>query len=183
VLHISAALAHLGERQTEVNFCPSCPRKSILEALCSIHRSGIAFAVSRVVTSLLLVNFFQAIRSSLVSSISTGNSGRIVLVQAQVVSGVRTEILHGNAFVGADGAESHCFRRTPLERPSEAAFTNLDVPPSDTFIPHPHPCLPVRVNNTYNLVLVRKKKHPFSTGFLLRAIYHALSITDTLLLH
>jgi hypothetical protein len=36
-----AALAHLGERQTEVNFCPSCTLyKSILEALCSIHRSG-----------------------------------------------------------------------------------------------------------------------------------------------
>jgi hypothetical protein len=35
-----AALAHLGERQTEVHFCPSCISKSILEALCSIHRSG-----------------------------------------------------------------------------------------------------------------------------------------------
>jgi hypothetical protein len=35
-----AALAHLGERQTEVHFTSSCIR-SILEALCSIHRSGI----------------------------------------------------------------------------------------------------------------------------------------------
>jgi hypothetical protein len=55
-------------------------------------------------------------------------NGRNVLVQARVVSGVRTEILHGNTFVGAAVAESHCFCRAPLVRRSEAAFTNLDVP-------------------------------------------------------
>jgi hypothetical protein len=40
--HKQAALAHLGERQTEVHFMSFlASAKSILEALCSIHRSGI----------------------------------------------------------------------------------------------------------------------------------------------
>jgi hypothetical protein len=40
--HKQAALAHLGERQTEVHFTSFlASAKSILEALCSIHRSGI----------------------------------------------------------------------------------------------------------------------------------------------
>jgi hypothetical protein len=38
-----AALAHLGERQTEVHLSPALNMR-FLEVLCSIHRSGIAFA-------------------------------------------------------------------------------------------------------------------------------------------
>ena len=40
---IEAALAHLGERQTEVHLSPALHMR-FLEVLCSIHRSGIAFA-------------------------------------------------------------------------------------------------------------------------------------------
>ncbi len=38
------ALAHLGERQTEVHFCPKHSVR-YLEVLCSIHRSDISFAL------------------------------------------------------------------------------------------------------------------------------------------
>jgi len=45
---IKAALAHLGERQTEVHLSPALHMR-FLEVLCSIHRSGIAFAFLSIV--------------------------------------------------------------------------------------------------------------------------------------